>query len=992
MAAQTIDEEMEAKILMEADKGERIADLQKQVARLTLRLRDLTEKHAPCVRAMLLRVSEQLAKIKEVQNWFKKGVSKGAPTKISGKSEEVNYLKLETACNVIDQEISKLQQLSRQLGFLGELDLDQLAEWLDETLEQAGHDDSAMRTLSELLEVDSTQVVDSVKNTLLVGSKSTLLLEVPRADEEHPENESITAFQAQSDQPSTSGTQRASFSEKRDRFALCVDETGHARQNILPQRRTTPYWQRQQLANKPPKLADSLWKSPWSRCQGDSSLPRVESMVNNTVNAAFAAMALPDVPIYDNAQGKGFDQFLRSFLMKYGGLNLDDEVLIHLLCSKLGGQPHAVMETLPLNVRDGTFEEFTSALMAKFKENESARRMEAYIKLKKLRASSNITEYCVELEQLSRAAYPESTEKELSILRTGELISQLTEWPEYVQLFAVVEQTATEETYGKLKNVAQRVERSRQVALSLKQGYEDNPKWSLSHWKGPTSTMRTLLQSSGDHDRLQFDQEQEDHDQSDLAKAQKKYEPICHNCKKSGHHKRDCKELVESNSPFKQAEVHRDHDDNKRNPKENRARTFTTTLRQWSCSATHAKELPKGGCSRLYQIRQSTGGKKAAETVEATVPDKGKENVLWSLDKFVPHTICAKSKTELWQSSAVTNQGLFAATDPELAQPTLTEQDTDTGAVKVIHKRANFDKSNHVIERPLTLGDRVYTRTAAGKGSQRHTEVAKEWNGQFGLVELSKNSVLVAPISAKEELKRVPSNQPKMLPRGMDDEPVQATRSRAKRRKARKNKSVDTSCFRANREGADRSRAHPLHPLHPCSCGVSHERAHMALPDTESDLALSKKSRNLSKHASSRPIRNSVPMLDPVVNLGISLRQDGDRFHGWQILVLLEQLREAASNTRGLPKSKLKPGKKPENPAASQDSTDSQNTYEQRTDDEPERKKRKILRRPELLYRRDPRKKKKKEEQASHRRSVDVDHTESPGTDSLRGPACRCCA
>ncbi|KIH47666.1 hypothetical protein ANCDUO_22269 [Ancylostoma duodenale] len=65
--------------------------------------------------------------------------------------------------------------------------------------------------------------------------------------------------------------------------------------------------------------------------------------------------------------------------------------------------------------------------MAEFKENESARRMEAYVKLKKLRASTNITEYCVELEQLSRAAYPESTEKELSILRTGELISQLTE-------------------------------------------------------------------------------------------------------------------------------------------------------------------------------------------------------------------------------------------------------------------------------------------------------------------------------------------------------------------------------------------------------------------------------------------------------------------------------------------------------------------------------------------------------------------------------------
>ncbi|KAL6743019.1 hypothetical protein Aduo_016106 [Ancylostoma duodenale] len=572
-------------------------------------------------------------------------------------------------------------------------------------------------------------------------------------------------------------------------------------------------------------------------------------------------MALPDVPIYDNAQGKGFDQFLRSFLIKYGSMNLDDGVLIHLLCSKLGGQPRAVTETLPLNVRDGTSEEFTFTLMAKFKENESARRMEAYIKLKNLRASTNITEYCVELEQLSRAAYPESTEKELPILRTGELISQLTEWPEYVQLFAVVEQTATEEAYEKLKNMAQRVERS-QVALSLKQGYEDNSKWSSSQWKRPTSTMRALLQSSGDHDRLQYDQEQEDHAQSGLAKAQKKYEPICHNCMKSGHLKRDCKELVEGSSPFKQAVVHRDHDDNKRNPQENRARTFTTTLRQWSCSATHAKgdanellgvqtlatvellglkrralldsgsqvsilplellltaqssgfdldadveEIPqlehppiydasgnrmnfkgavrlsmrlkngprkrvaflmiKGSEERLVlgtnilgmlgynlckvrnnqksveakqsnmkrkksgqKIRQrilmnaanstiencpkvvarayiKTGGKKAAKTVEATVPDKGKENVLLSLDKLVPHTICAGSKTELWQSSAVTNQGLFAATDPEPAQPTLTEQDTDTGAVKVIHKRANFDKSNHVIERPLTLGDWV---------------------------------------------------------------------------------------------------------------------------------------------------------------------------------------------------------------------------------------------------------------------------------------------
>ncbi|EYC01493.1 hypothetical protein Y032_0106g3724 [Ancylostoma ceylanicum] len=47
MAEQSIDEEMEAMILMEADEGKRIADLQVQVAGLTQQLRELTEKQAP---------------------------------------------------------------------------------------------------------------------------------------------------------------------------------------------------------------------------------------------------------------------------------------------------------------------------------------------------------------------------------------------------------------------------------------------------------------------------------------------------------------------------------------------------------------------------------------------------------------------------------------------------------------------------------------------------------------------------------------------------------------------------------------------------------------------------------------------------------------------------------------------------------------------------------------------------------------------------------
>ncbi|EYC42777.1 hypothetical protein Y032_0519g2841 [Ancylostoma ceylanicum] len=154
-------------------------------------------------------------------------------------------------------------------------------------------------------------------------------------------------------------------------------------------------------------------------------------------------MALP-VPVYEIAQGKGFDKFVRSFLMKYGRLNVNDQMLIHLLCAKLGGHLRANMQALPLGVGEGTFEEFATELATKFGENESPKRIEAYMELKRLKCSSNITEYCVELEQLSRSAYPESSERELSIIRTGALISQLTERPEYVQLFTLVEQSATE--------------------------------------------------------------------------------------------------------------------------------------------------------------------------------------------------------------------------------------------------------------------------------------------------------------------------------------------------------------------------------------------------------------------------------------------------------------------------------------------------------------------------------------------------------------------
>ncbi|KAK6058942.1 hypothetical protein COOONC_03464 [Cooperia oncophora] len=145
-----------------------------------------------------------------------------------------------------------------------------------------------------------------------------------------------------------------------------------------------------------------------------------------SVGTTFAAMALPDVPIFSHPQGKGFETFVTSFHIKYGGLGLQDSMLIHLMCSKLQGYPKSVMETLPRSVREGTYANFIEALRVKLKENDSAQRTEVYIKLKQLRKLLGNRL----LEELTRRAYQDASEKELSMIRAGELITQLTEWKE----------------------------------------------------------------------------------------------------------------------------------------------------------------------------------------------------------------------------------------------------------------------------------------------------------------------------------------------------------------------------------------------------------------------------------------------------------------------------------------------------------------------------------------------------------------------------------
>ncbi|KAL6726172.1 hypothetical protein Aduo_003535 [Ancylostoma duodenale] len=131
-------------------------------------------------------------------------------------------------------------------------------------------------------------------------------------------------------------------------------------------------------------------------------------------------------------------------------------MLVRLLLSKLDGNPRAVAEALPRHVREGDFDVLVESLKAKFNLNDSAEQMKAYMELKRLRKKGDVTRYCLELESLTSKAYPDASDEELSRTRAGELVAQLSEWPEYLQFYTTMELAPKGCAYEMVKNMALR--------------------------------------------------------------------------------------------------------------------------------------------------------------------------------------------------------------------------------------------------------------------------------------------------------------------------------------------------------------------------------------------------------------------------------------------------------------------------------------------------------------------------------------------------------
>ncbi|KAK6015975.1 zinc knuckle, partial [Ostertagia ostertagi] len=603
----------------EVARDSRMEELHQELSQLRAQVMQLTQQNLQQVLYTVSQCTLSVANLRDVPKQIASLFREGKI--VSPEDAENELTKLLTSEG--DAILLALDPLSETAARVKEMTSETHAkhsEELSPIFDQAEHDDHCMRTLSKLLRVQSTEVIGAVKTLVkrhqVVArtqipcfGKKILPARTPLTFNNFDNRETCilqgTSTTAQSEAQSTPMETEHGENEHdrfREAFRLLnakdhtteaglppieFDAVNAAKGRLLSQQDDSPEFAR---------LKRTLTENQFQR-NSDVNEPRhtmnlVKQVPSFTygIGTTLAAMALPEVKNFSDPDGKGFTEFVMSFSMKYGRIGLPDDILIHLMSEKLEGHPKAVMKTLPEETRKGKFADFVVALNTKFAENTSARRMESHVKLKQLKMARSVTEYCVQLESLTRAANPQASETDLSMVRASELISQLTNWPEYFQLFAVMEAAAPHEVYEKLKNLAQGIERSKRVAAAMKSATESK---QFEERRRPSrATVFSRIKDKTIQDgNVQDRHHHKEQGQQSLEITQKGAQSpadtrLCRRCKRPGHFQRDCDKNLQRTTP----QTAESAQSSNASRMEQSKRTFTTVLQNWSCQAIGTRQ------------------------------------------------------------------------------------------------------------------------------------------------------------------------------------------------------------------------------------------------------------------------------------------------------------------------------------------------------------------------------------------------------------------
>ncbi|KAK6059634.1 hypothetical protein COOONC_02733 [Cooperia oncophora] len=238
-------------------------------------------------------------------------------------------------------------------------------------------------------------------------------------------------------------------------------------------------------------------------------------------------MTLPEVQPYSGQDSNyGFVRFLEDFQLKYPRTNWTDAELCTLFRSKLVGKARTLYEALPSYEKDGGYDALIEAMMRECKAEQRTIKVVALGRLKRLkkRDGQTVSDFCVELEQLTRQAYPELDEYTLAVERAHLLYDQLSHWRDSYYLLEALE--SEEDTYEKLKEVAKRIERRDMTLEQVK-----NPR--TGEGKAFSKPPRIKEPDLKDRKNVQ-DRTTREPDFKERRNAQDRT-PVCYKCREAGH-------------------------------------------------------------------------------------------------------------------------------------------------------------------------------------------------------------------------------------------------------------------------------------------------------------------------------------------------------------------------------------------------------------------------------------------------------------------------
>ncbi|XGW19137.1 hypothetical protein V3C99_003171, partial [Haemonchus contortus] len=259
-------------------------------------------------------------------------------------------------------------------------------------------------------------------------------------------------------------------------------------------------------------------------------------------------MSLPEVQPFGGKPHECFKRFLCSFEMKYPKNKWTDASRIQLLNSFLRKNALTVFETLPAEIREGSFDGVIEAMKRRMAIHGNSEKIKALSDLRKLtlREDQSVAEFCWVLERIASKAYPDAP-PEVTALQKAEILSrQLASWSGSYCLTEALETSTSAEVYEKVKETALRLERSAKIAEECrKTGRSKLVQQLKPRWDKRSAELRTPLVMEENHQENNVESTGISRTKNKNAQfgkngARKESRP-CFACGKPGHVARDCR-------------------------------------------------------------------------------------------------------------------------------------------------------------------------------------------------------------------------------------------------------------------------------------------------------------------------------------------------------------------------------------------------------------------------------------------------------------------